>query len=180
LDDGGRRSRLHPRATGALTGPAFADMPAIPPPVAEFLAGKRIAVAGVSRSGRAPANAIFRRLAETGHEAIPVNPNASELEGVRAYPDLASIPGTLDGLLVATHPTVAATLVREAAARGIRQVWFHRSFGDGSVSREAVETCRASGIKPIVGGCPLMYCAPVDVGHRLFRWWLRLMRRVPG
>lgn len=53
---------------------------ALPKPVAEFLAGKRIAVAGVSRSGKAPANAIFRRLAESGHEAIPVNPNFKEVE----------------------------------------------------------------------------------------------------
>jgi predicted CoA-binding protein len=154
--------------------------PPLPRPVAEFLAGKRIAVAGVSRSGKAPANAIFRRLAESGHEAIPINPNASELEGVRAYPDLASVPGAVDGVIVATHPSVAVGLVREAAARGIRQVWFHRSFGDGSVSNEAVEACRAAGIEPIVGGCPLMYCQPVDVGHRFFRWWLRLRRRIPG
>ena len=155
-------------------------MRGIPGPVAEFLAGKRIAVAGVSRSGKAPANAIFRRLAESGHEAIPINPNAAELEGARAWPDLASVPGTVDGLLVATHPSVAAGLVREAAARGIRQVWFHRSFGDGSVSNEAVEACRAAGIDPIVGGCPLMYCPPVDIGHRCFRWWLLLIRRIPS
>lgn len=155
-------------------------MPSLPLPVADFLAGKRIAVAGVSRSGKAPANAIFRRLVESGHEAIPINPNASELEGVRAYPDLSSVPGPVDGLLVATHPSVATGLVREAAARGVRQVWFHRSFGEGSVSDEAVKACRTAGIEPIVGGCPLMYCAPVDVWHRFFRWWLRLTRRVPG
>ncbi|MFI5181909.1 MAG: CoA-binding protein [Thermoanaerobaculia bacterium] len=155
-------------------------MKANPGPVADFLAGKRIVVAGVSRSGKAPANAIFRRLAASGHEAIPVNPNASELEGTRSYPDLAAVPGTVDGLLVATHPSAALALVREAADRGIRQVWFHRSFGDGSVSEEAVAACRAAGIEPIVGGCPLMYISPVDGGHRFFRWWLRLMRRVPG
>jgi len=155
-------------------------MSTIPRPVAEFLAGRRIAVAGVSRSGRASANVIFRRLAESGHEAIPVNPNAAELEGVRAYPDLSSIPGSVDGLLVAAHPSAAPALVCEAAARGIRHVWFHRSFGDGSVSEEAVAACRAAGIEPIVGGCPLMYIQPVDVAHRVFRWWLRLSRRVPG
>ncbi len=137
-------------------------------------------MAGVSRSGKDSANLIFRRLAETGHEAIPVNPNATELEGVRAYPDLASIPGAVDGLLVSTHPSAAPALVREAAARGIRRIWFHRSFGEGSVSADAVEACRAAGITPIVGGCPLMYCQPVDFGHRFMRWILRLMRRIPG
>ncbi len=152
----------------------------IPQPVADFLAGKRIVVAGVSRSGRAPANAIFRRFRQCGYETIPVNPQADELEGVRSYPTLSAVPGEVHGVLVATHPAVGAALVREASARGIRHVWFHRSFGDGSVSPEALEACRHLGIAPIVGGCPLMYCQPVDPAHRFFRWWLHLLHRVPS
>jgi uncharacterized protein len=152
----------------------------LPPPVADFLAGKRIVVAGVSRTGRAPANAIFRRLKQCGHEVVPVNPNATDLEGTRAYPSLSAVPGEVDGLLVATHPSAGTALVREAAARGIRRIWFHRSVGDGSVATEALAACREAGIVPIVGGCPLMYCGPVDPFHRFLRWWLRLRRRVPG
>jgi len=41
-------------------------------------------------------------------------------------------------------------------------------------------TLPASGVEPIEGGCPLMYCQPVDPGHRFFRWWLRLRHRIPG
>ena len=155
-------------------------MPALPLSIADFLSGKRIVVAGVSRTGRAPANAIFRRLSQCGHEVIPVNPNATELEGARSYPSLVAVPGEVHGILIATHPSVGANLVREAAARGVRRVWFHRSFGAGSVSPEALEACRQAGIEPIVGGCPLMYCQPVDPAHRLFRWWLHLWRRIPA
>src|SRR5512137_261883 len=137
-------------------------MPTIPSAVAEFLAGKRIVVAGVSRTGRAPANAIFRRLQQCGYAAIPVNPNAAQVEGARSYPDLSSVPGPVDGVVVATPPAVGASLVRAAAARGIRRLWFHRAFGAGSVSAAALATCRQLGIEPIVGGCPLLYCHPVD------------------
>jgi uncharacterized protein len=153
---------------------------AIPEPVARFLHGKRFAVAGVSRSPKQTANAIFRKLRASGFEVVPVNPNATELEGVACYPDLASIPGSLDGLMVAAHPDVAEDLVRQAHARGIRQVWFHRSFGPGSVSERAVQLCRELGIEPIVGGCPFMYCQPVDVPHRCFRLWLGLLHRLPA
>lgn len=151
----------------------------LPAAVAAFLAGKRFAVAGVSRSGDQPANAIFRRLRDSGYEVVPINPNATALEGTPCYPDLASVPGNVDGLMVVTHPSVAADLVRQAAARGIRQIWFHRSFGAGSVSDEALQACAELGIRPIAGGCPLMYCAPVDVAHRCFRWWLARSGRVP-
>jgi predicted CoA-binding protein len=151
----------------------------IPESVGEFLSSKRIAVAGVSRSGTQPANAIFRRLRETGHEVIPVNPKAVEVEGQKCYPDLRSIPGPVDAVMVVTHPGVSADLVRQAAERGIKHIWFHRSFGSGSVSPEALQECEALDIQPIVGGCPLMYCGSVDVGHRCFRWWLNLRHRVP-
>jgi predicted CoA-binding protein len=152
----------------------------LPPSVAQFLAGKRFAVAGVSRSANQPANAILRKLRASGYDAVPINPNAQALEGGPCYPDLASVPGTLDGVVVVTHPDAAERVVRDAAARGIRQVWFHRSFGQGSVSDAAVRACGEAGITPIVGGCPLMYCEPVDVPHRCFRWWLARSARVPA
>lgn len=155
-------------------------MTTIPVSVAEFLQGKRIAVAGVSRSGKDAANAIFRKLRTSGYETLPVNPSATEVEGVRCYPDLAAIPGSVDGVVMATHPKVALQVVRQGLDRGIRHFWFHRSFGQGSVSADAVRECRARGVQCIVGGCPLMYCEPVDVGHRCVRWWLRLLGRVPG
>jgi hypothetical protein len=58
-------------------------------------------------------------------------------------------------------------------------VWFHRSFGKGSVSEEAIRARAAEGIECIVGGCPLMFCDRVDVGHRYMRWWLQRRGRVP-
>jgi predicted CoA-binding protein len=155
-------------------------MARVPDSIASFLQGKRFAVAGVSREGNLPANAIFKKLKASGFDVVPVNPNAATVEGATCYPNLAAIPGALDGLVIAAHPDVAAGLVKQAAARGVSQVWFHRSFGEGSFSSAALDACRAAGIVPIVGGCPLMYCAPVDVAHRCFRWWLGFKGRLPA
>ena len=151
----------------------------IPKPVADFLQGKRIAVAGVSRGSESAANPVYRKLRDSGYEALPVNPNAAQVEGVTCYPNLASIPGRLDGVVVATHPAVAVQIVQQAAERGVRAVWFHRSFGQGSVSEAAVEECAKRGMQCIVGGCPLMYCEPVDFGHRCLRAWLGWRSRLP-
>ena len=155
-------------------------MASLPDSVADFLRGKRIAVAGVSRNGKEAANSIFRKLRDSGYEALPVNPAAREVEGVRCYPNLISIPGTVDGVVIATHPKVSAEIVGQCHIRGVGRVWFHRSFGQGSVSEEAVRECHGRGIRCIVGGCPLMYLEPVDGAHRCFRWWLRWRRRIPG
>ena len=154
-------------------------MAKLPETVAAFLQGRRFAVAGVSRDGNLPSNHILRKLRACGYDAVPVNPNTDDLAGERCYRDLASIPGTIDGLVIAAPPAVAADLVRQAAARNVRQIWFHRSFGDGSVSPEAVAECARLGIEPVVGGCPMMFCQPVDLAHRCMRWWLALSHRVP-
>jgi predicted CoA-binding protein len=155
------------------------QMARIPEQVADFLEGRRVAVAGVSRGAASAANPVYRKLRDSGYEVFPVNPNASQVEGVECYPDLESIPGDLDGVVVATHPNVSADVVRQAARRGVRRVWLHRSFGQGSVSAAAVQECEKSGITCIAGGCPLMYCEPVDLGHRCFRAVLGWLGRLP-
>lgn len=155
-------------------------MAKLPKRVADFLSGQRYAVAGVSRGPNATANAVYRKLLGAGYDVVPVNPAADEVEGVVCYRDLVSIPDALDGVVAVTPARAAVEIVRQCEAKGVKRVWFHRSFGEGSVSAEAVKDCKARGIDCIAGGCPLMYCAPVDFGHRCMRWWLRLQGRVPG
>jgi uncharacterized protein len=150
-----------------------------PEPVAAFLQGRRFAVAGVSRQPGQAANAVFRKLKSVGYEVYPINPKASEVEGTTCYRDVSAVPGQLDGVVIATAPDVSAQIVRQCGDHGVHRVWFHRSFGNGSVSEDAVRDCHARGIDCIVGGCPLMFCGPVDFGHRCMRWWLQLQGRVP-
>ena len=153
-------------------------MPFVPTSIRDFLSTRRIAVTGVSRDRNQPANLIYRRLRDTGYEVVAVNPAAGEVEGDRCWPDLASVPGDLDAVVVATPPAAAIDVVRSCAERGVRLVWMHRSFGEGSVSAAAVALCRERGIRAIVGGCPMMYCGKVDVAHRCMRWILHVRGRI--
>ena len=153
-------------------------MARMPSSVAEFLSGRRFAVAGVSHNPQKTANLICRKLRSSGFEVFPVNPSATEVEGVQCFPNLASVP--LDGVVAVTHPRNALDVVRQCGESGVRRVWFHRAFGAGSVAPDAVHECNARGIQCIVGGCPMMYCEPVDVPHRCMRWLLKFGGKVPG
>lgn len=150
------------------------------PSIAAFLACKRIAVTGVSRSGRSPANAIATRLQESEHEVFFVNPRTTTLNDRPCYPNLAAIPGGVDAVMIASPPSVSADIVRQCIALHIHHIWFHRSIGTGSVDAEAVELARQHSIVCIVGGCPLMFIDPVDPAHRLMRWWYQKSGRVPS
>lgn len=147
--------------------------------VSEFMAQRRIAVAGVSRNPKEAANLIFRKLRSAGYETFAVNPNAAEVEGDVCYPDIGSVPGGLDAVVIVTPPEVTEAVVRDCAAAGVRRVWIHRSFGRGSVSDEAVRYGREHGLEVIPGGCPMMFCQPVDVAHRCMRWVLRVTGGLP-
>lgn len=146
----------------------------------DFLALKRIAVAGVSRAGQSPANLIYRRLRDSGHQVFAVNPNAEMVEGDSCYRNLASIPGGMDGVVIATHPRVTPKIVQECITLGILRIWMHRSFGEGSVNEDAVELARQHGREVLVGGCPMMFCEPVDIGHKCMRWILGATGGLPA
>jgi uncharacterized protein len=150
--------------------------------VHDFLAQKRIAVAGVSRDkGHHPVgNLIYHRLKTTGHDVFAVNPQMRTFEGDRCYPDLQSIPGGVDGVVIITRPTTTQRIVRDCNEAGVRRVWMHQSMGKGtSVSPEAVEYCNQHDITVIAGACPMMYGEGADLGHTCMRWILRLTGGLP-
>lgn len=146
----------------------------------EFLAKRRVAVTGVSRSPKDHgANVVYTRLRDRGYEVFAVNPNAAEVEGDRAYPDLRSIPGGVEAVVIATRPETGEQTMRECAELGIGHVWMHRGPGAGSVSPAAAEYGRAQGIAVIDGGCPCMFAPTSDPGHRAMRAVLTLVGNVP-
>ena len=151
--------------------------------VADFLAQKRIAIAGVSRDDRHhPAgNLIYRRLKKTGHEVFAVNPHMDRLEDDPCYPDVRSIPGGVDGVVIITRPEITERIVRDCHAAAVRRVWMHQSSArSSSVSEEAVRYCREHDLDVIAGACPMMFGPGVDVPHWCMRCVLKLTGRLPA
>jgi predicted CoA-binding protein len=135
-----------------------------------FLSKKRVAVTGVSRAPKQHgSNTVYKRLRERGYDVYAVNPNAEKVEGDPAYPDLRSIPGGVEAVVIATAPERADETMRECAELGIGHVWMHRSYGGGSVSDSATEFGRRQGITVIDGGCPCMFDPTADFGHKIMR-----------
>ena len=137
---------------------------------AVFLASRRVAVTGVSRTPQTHgANNVYRRLRERGYQVFAVNPNTDQVEGDRCYQDLKSIPGGVEAVVIGTRPEIAGDTIRECAELGITRVWMHRGPGAGSVSAAATSYGRANGITVIDGGCPLMFGPTADFGHKIMR-----------
>lgn len=144
-----------------------------------FLNLKVIAVTGVSSTKKNPANYILEKLRHSGKEVYAINPKVNEIDGQVCYRDLAAVPVKIDGVVIATHPSVTLDTVKSCAELGIMHVWIHKSVDNGSYSAEAEQFCRDAGINVIPAGCPLMHCQPVDFPHKCLKWVLSLTRVLP-
>jgi len=146
----------------------------------EFLATKRIAVTGVSRTPENHgSNVVYRRLRERGYDVYAVNPHAETVEGDACYATLSDIPDGVDAVVIGTRPAHAEDTMQECIDLGVKRVWMHRAFGGGSVDPAATVLGRAHGVTVIDGGCPCMFAPTADGGHRLIKTVCTLTGAVP-
>ncbi|MCK5367092.1 MAG: CoA-binding protein [Cyclobacteriaceae bacterium] len=155
------------------------NMPTLKESAEQFLQLKNIAVAGVSSTKKDAANYIYEKLKKTGYNVFAINPNAKEIDGDPCYPNLASVPEKIEGVVIGTNSKVTLTVVQECATLGIQHAWIHKSFDGGSYSEEAEIFCKENGVNLIPTGCPMMFCKPVDFAHKCIKWVLHATGKMP-
>src|SRR5690349_25078250 len=84
---------------------------------------KTIAIVGLSPKSERPSYFVGSYLQSEGYRVIPVNPNATEILGERAYPDLLSIPDPVDVVDVFRKPEDCAEIARQAVAIHAKTLW---------------------------------------------------------
>lgn len=140
--------------------------------IQDFTGGKRIALAGASRSPNKFGNAAYKELKARGYEVLLIHPEAREIDGATCYPNLAALPDKVDGMLVSVPPSRSEKLLREAASVGVRNVWLQA----GAETPELLALGQELGLNVVSGKCILMYAPPV----RSFHWWHRTFCRLTG
>lgn len=113
-----------------------------------FLAHGPYAVVGASADRSKYGNKVLRVYQQRGLTVYPVNPKEREIEGLRCYPDLASLPEPVHGVSIITPPAVTEKVVQQAAAAGIGHVWMQ----PGAESAEALRRADELGLETIAGG----------------------------
>jgi uncharacterized protein len=116
--------------------------------IAAFLAGGPHAVVGASRDRSKIGNRVLQAYLQSGRPVYPVNPGGGEIEGLKAYADLGSLPAPVHGISVITPPHVSESIVEQAFALGIKNIWFQ----PGAESAQAVTRAKEAAINVISGG----------------------------
>jgi len=95
---------------------------------------KKIMVVGMSRNPEKPSGEVPLFLRSKGYEVIPVNPNASEISGLKTYPSVSSYPGRVDVVEVFRPSASLPPLMKELVDFGRFDVlWLQEGIYDPSV-----------------------------------------------
>ncbi|MBV6450422.1 MAG: putative protein YccU [Anaerolineales bacterium] len=114
-----------------------------------LLSAKTVASVGLSSNPAKESFGIVQYLKDQGYKIIPVNPTATEIMGEKAYPDLASIPESVDVVQVFRKPEDVPPVVDEAIKIGAKVVWMQ----EGIVHEEAAQKAREAGLKVVMDAC---------------------------
>jgi acetyltransferase len=98
------------------------------------LAPRHVAVIGASGKPRSVGHLVLANMRAAGFAGtlMPVNPHEPEIDGLRVFPDIASLPEDPDLAIIATPPDTVPGLIAQLAARGCAgAVVITAGFGEG-------------------------------------------------
>jgi uncharacterized protein len=98
---------------------------------------KTVAVVGASSDRKKFGNKALRAFRAEGYAVIPINPHEAEVEGLRTYPSVVDVPGTIDMATVYVQPDVVMTLLDGFAEKGIGEIWVNPGAESDELMAEA-------------------------------------------
>ncbi|NTW48345.1 MAG: CoA-binding protein [Chlorobiales bacterium] len=143
--------------------------------VTDFLSQQKLALVGVSRTGKKFGNAIRKELAGKGYQLFLVNPNVQSIDGQPCYPSLSNLPEKVGGVVIVVPPAQTETVVKEAAKAGIKRVWMQQ----GSESDAAIRFCNDNKMSVVHGECVLMFAKDPKFPHNAHRWIAGALGKLP-
>ena len=135
------------------------------PMIDDFIRSKKIAVVGISRSGKKFGNMACKELITRGYEIFPIHPEVQEIDGLTCSPDLKSLAGKVDSLWISIPPAKVPAVLEEAAEIGLKNIWLQQ----GAWSKEVQQSIDKLELPVVTKKCILMYAPPVHSFHKFHR-----------
>jgi predicted CoA-binding protein len=125
----------------------------------QFYAGNKFAVIGVSENKKKFGSVLYKELIKAGLDVTPVNPNLKEFEGKKCFPSVNELPEDIDAIVVSTKPKHTIKVVKDAEAKGIKQIWLQQ----GSEDEEIIEYVSDKDLNVIYKKCAIMFANPKGI-----------------
>ena len=86
---------------------------------------------------------------------IPINPNESQVEGLKSYASVLDVPDAIDMATFYVPPDIGEQVMPEVARKRIPEVWLN----PGSESDELIRLARSLEVEPIIA------CSILGIGE---------------
>lgn len=136
----------------------------------EFFTKNSFALVGNSAKKNFP-KLTYRALKKLGKTVYAVDPGASEIDGDKAYPDLASLPGPVEGVVLELPKDETAEWVGKAADAGVKDLWIHMKRD----TPEALALAKEKGMNVRTGTCAVMYATPEFSFHSIHKTIMKIL-----
>ena len=143
--------------------------------IEQFLAPKKLVIAGVSRNPKKFGYVVFNELRQKGFAICPVNPNLDEIDGVKCYKSILDVPDDFKKLLILTPKTETDKVLEQAAEKGIKHIWVQQMAN----TQDTEQIAKKLNIDIILKECIFMYAEPVKGIHKFHKVIWKLFRKLP-
>lgn len=143
--------------------------------IRQFMAPKKMAVVGASRNPRKFGGSVIKELKDKSFELYPVNPHTDEIQGLKCYRTIESLPADVEHILLLTPKEETAAAAKQVVSRGARMVWIQQMAD----TPEAVQILEEAGIRVISKKCIFMFAEPVKGPHGFHRFLVKLFGAYP-
>jgi uncharacterized protein len=143
--------------------------------IQQFLAPKKLAVAGASRNPKKFGGSVIKDLKEKGFELFPVNPNAEEIQDLKCYKTVADLPADVKHLLILTPKEKTLETAKLAVQNKMEMVWIQQM----SETPETITVLKEAGIPFIQKKCIYMFADPVKGPHNFHRFLVKVFGQYP-
>lgn len=143
-----------------------------------FVAGKSLAIAGVSRDPMKWGNSLYRAIRKKGYSIVPVNPNAENINGQKCYSAVSQIPDKIENVIITLPSEKVIPVLKDCIKAKVKRVWLHQGGGTGAYSSEAVQYCKDNKLELVYGVCPMMFF-PQPGPHKIHYFFKKLFGTLP-
>ncbi len=109
----------------------------------------RIAVIGLSEKPWRDSNRVAAYLLQHGYTILPVNPEMSEVFGIKSYSDLRAVPRPVEVVDIFRRKEFIPEIVDTAIEIGAKAVWMQLGLEDEA----SAERARKAGLSVVMNRC---------------------------
>jgi acetyltransferase len=134
--------------------------------LSRFFTPKSVAIVGASERENSVGNRLMLNMQEAGFKGrlVPVNNKHDQILGLKTYPDLQSVPGDLDLVVIATPAASVPGIVRQCGEKNVTSIiiitaGFSELGAEGSrLQQQVLDIAHRYGIRIIGPNCLGVIC----------------------